>query len=53
MLSSYVPHLEVALIEVDQADILSHGRDCIQSRIVLRVIQALDLLKQSGFAGIV
>ena len=53
MLSSYVPDLEVALVEVDQADILSNSGDCVQSRIVFRVIQALDLLEQCSFACIV
>jgi hypothetical protein len=53
VLTSYVPDLEVALVEVDQADILSNSGDRVQSRIVFRVIQALDLLKQSSFAGVV
>ena len=53
MLSTYVPDLEVALIEVDQADVLPDRRDCVQARIVIRIVQALDLLEQSGFASVV
>lgn len=45
MLSSYVPDFEVTLSEVDQADILPDSRDGVQSCIVIRVVQALDLLE--------
>jgi hypothetical protein len=53
MLSTYVPDLKVALIEGNQADILADGRNSVQSRIMVRVVQALYLLEQSSFAGIV
>jgi hypothetical protein len=53
VLSAYVPDLEIALIEVDQADVLSNGRNGVQSRIVVGVVQALNLLEEGSFAGVV
>jgi len=53
VLSAYVPDFEVTLSEVYQADILSNSRNGVQSWIVIRVVQALDLLEQCGFACIV
>lgn len=53
MLSTNIPDLEVAFTKLDQANILADGRDSVQSCIVVRVVQALYLLKKSSFAGIV
>lgn len=53
VLSAYIPDLEIALVEVDQADILPNGGNGVQSRIVLRIVQAFYLLKQCGLSSIV
>lgn len=53
MLSAYIPDFEIALIEIDQADVLSNGRNGVQSRIVVGIVQGFDLLEKSSFAGVV
>lgn len=53
MLSANIPDLEVACAKVHQADVLPDCRDGVQSRIVIWIVRALDLLEESGFAGIV
>ena len=53
VLSTHVPDLQVTLAEVYQADVLPNSRDGVQSCIVIRVVQALDLLEQCSLACIV
>lgn len=53
MLAAYVPDFKITLSKIDQADILSDSRDGVQSRVVIRVVQALDLLEQCSLACIV
>jgi hypothetical protein len=53
VLSAYIPDFEVTFSEIDQADILPDSRNGVQSWVVIRVVQALDLLEQCSFTCIV
>lgn len=53
MLSANIPDLEITCAKVYQADVLPDCRDGVQSRVVIWIVRALDLLEESSFAGIV